>query len=167
MTLDKITSLADLEFKVKANPYYRQMVWLGARRLGSSNASRMRMLNASADTMYADETYDKILKYIHETSLNYDAQSCSFVVRELNYCRGYIDEFRYPLPPTVETAPTPSVDAAIKNKKADSIVAELKKKANRNTKKKIGKSSGSKSKRTTQTTAALTFRRRMSLRNRD
>ena len=74
MTLDKVTSLADLEFKAKTNKYYRQLDKMAAEQLFGSRYS---------------ETYEKAMRYLHNDAFYKDG--CASIVTDINYLRKNIE----------------------------------------------------------------------------
>lgn len=131
MTLDKVTSLADLEFKVKTNKYYKQLALLGAKRC-CSNMTKLKALT----------THEKVMEFLHRVSTDHNPGSCSAVVQEINHCCDKIkEEVETPLP--VEATPTPSVTPASDKLKA--VVAELKKKASSKQKRSVKAARGARS----------------------
>jgi hypothetical protein len=76
MTINAVTSLADLEFKAKTDPHYKQLAVLGCRRLG-----------------YFYKSYPHAIKKLHTIAQKPSAfgeVSCSRVIYEVNLCRGNI-----------------------------------------------------------------------------
>ena len=105
MTLDSVTSLADLAFKAKTNKYYRKLVILTAQWLGYPDAT----------------TYELAMDTLYRVAHRYNPNDCLPVVRQVNNRRSDIKE-------DPEPVVTPTVDELIKQKKTDKIVEELKKK---------------------------------------
>jgi len=94
MTLDSVTSLADLEFRVKTNKYYKQMAIKTAKRCyGGYSAEMNKKL----------KIYEEALAFLHKISIQHNPDSCASIVAELNCIRDKIVE---------EVEPTPVVEAA-------------------------------------------------------
>jgi len=149
MTLDKVTSLADLEFKAKTNKYYRQMARQGARRCCTSVAVANGLT-----------THEKVMEFLHQVSIKHDLNSCRAVVQEVNHCYNKIVEDVEPSP-AVEAAPTPTPTPDSDKLKA--MVAELKKKASpkkRSVKTVRGASSSTRSRTPTRSTSRVSSTRR-------
>ena len=77
MIIDPVTSLADLEFKVKTNKYYKQLAILGCRRIG-----------------YYVRTYELAMKNLHISAGGF--KSCEPIIQEVNCCCDRIVEEKQP-----------------------------------------------------------------------
>lgn len=132
MTLDKITSLADLEFRIKTNKYYKQMALLGAKRC-CNTPSKIALLT----------THEKVMEFLHKVSVEHNVNSCSAVVAEINACRSKIVEDVAPSPAVEAITPPPNVTPSSDKLKA--VVAELKKKASSKKKRSVKTARGARS----------------------
>lgn len=117
MTLDKVSSLADLEFRVKSNKYYKQLAILGAKRCCGSSVKLKEI-----------KTYEQAIAFLHDVSIKHNPNSCSAVVQEVNACCTKIVEEVEPTPPTAEGTPTPT-PIVTHSDKLKAMVDQLKKKA--------------------------------------
>jgi hypothetical protein len=79
MTLERITSLADLVFKAKTNKYYKQLAIISARHL---------------DISEHPETYEQAIIIIAKVTLKHNPDSCSDVVDAINSYRYDVKEDR-------------------------------------------------------------------------
>lgn len=75
MTIKPVTSLADLEFKAKTDPYYRQLAILGCKSL---------IWNCNI------KTYPNAIKKIHEISIGNNPESCDETICYINVYRDKI-----------------------------------------------------------------------------
>ena len=82
MTIDPITSLADLEFKAKTNKYYKQLAIIGCNQYMFGN-KKVR-------------TYPAAIKALHIISINHNPNSCDAVVYGVNSYRDKIREIKEP-----------------------------------------------------------------------
>jgi len=69
MTIKPVTSLADLEFKAKADKHYEQLAILGCKSLDWN--SRIK-------------TYPAAIKKLHQVAVNHDPNSCQAVIYHVN-----------------------------------------------------------------------------------
>jgi len=107
MTLDNVTSLADLEFRVKTNKYYKQLAIKTAKRCyGGYSAEMNKKL----------KIYEEALAFLHKISIQHNPDSCTSIVAELNYNSDKIVE-EVEVAPVVEAAiPAPRVVSVAKIK---------------------------------------------------
>jgi hypothetical protein len=96
MTLDRITSLADLAFKARTNKYYEQLVMIAYRYLISG--IKVGCIEA--------------LESLNNMSVNYNPLSCHSTVEQINDLRSRVKEEVVPKPAPVVAAAAPAVPPA-------------------------------------------------------
>lgn len=98
MTLDKVTSLFDLEQKAKANVYYKQLAMLGWALLSDYPMASFAGKEISAENF----TYgmEGLIKFATKNG----SRSCSHVVERINDCMTYLREVVTTPPPAPKPA---------------------------------------------------------------
>lgn len=97
MTLDRITSLADLAFKARTNKYYEQLVMIAYRYLINS-ANKVGCIEA--------------LESLNNVSVNYNPISCHSTVEQINGLRSRVKKEVVPKPAPVVADAVPAVPPA-------------------------------------------------------
>ena len=100
MTINKVTSLADLEFKAKTDRHYQQLAILGCRSLDYN--SRVK-------------TYPAAIRRLHAIALGNNPDSCETVIHHVNQNCNKIKPEKDP------------VSVLVKKKEVERIIANLKK----------------------------------------
>jgi hypothetical protein len=119
MTLDKVTSLADLAFKAKTNKYYRQLAVIASLYLRGNSFYRIQ------GRPVKDESYAEAMEFLVRHYKDDGYEDCSTVVQRLNELRGEVIKEPEPKP---EVKPEVVDASALKKSMGEKIIAELKKK---------------------------------------
>ena len=123
MTLDKVTSLADLVFKAKTNKYYRQLAVIASAYLRGNSLYRIQ------GRPVKDEAYAEALELLVRHYKDDGYEDCSTVVQRLNELRGEVVKEPEPKPEVKpEVVEVATATAALKKSMGEKIIAELKKK---------------------------------------
>jgi hypothetical protein len=77
MTIDKVTSLADLAFKAKTNKYYKKLAIIAAEYLGG---------------YFEQKTYEYAINTLYRVARFNDPNSCLSVVNAINNLRNRVEE---------------------------------------------------------------------------
>ena len=100
MTINKVTSLADLEFKAKTDRHYQQLAILGCKSLDYN--SRVK-------------TYPAAIRRLHKIAFENNPECCSAVIHHVNQNCNKIKPEQDP------------VSVLVKKKEVERIIANLKK----------------------------------------
>lgn len=119
MTLDKVTSLADLAFKAKTNKYYRQLAVIGSAYFRGNSLYRVQ------GKPVKDEVYAEALDFLVRQYKSDGYDNCSTVVQRLNELTCEVVKEPEPKP---EVKPEVVDASALKKSMGEKIVAALKKK---------------------------------------
>jgi hypothetical protein len=99
MTLDKVTSLADLVFKAKTNKYYKKLAIMTVEWLGYGNQT----------------TYEIALNSLYKVAANQGDSGCQPVVNAINNLRRDVQE-------DLEPVASPIIDESIKKEKDEQLL---------------------------------------------
>ncbi len=100
MTITKVTSLADLEFKAKTDRHYQQLAILGCKSLDYNSCVK---------------TYPAAIRRLHKIAFENNPECCSAVIHHVNQNCNKIKPEQDP------------VSVLVKKKEVERIIANLKK----------------------------------------
>ena len=134
--LDKITSLADLEFKAQTNKYYRQLAMIACKYIAGNYYSHIQAKPVT------DIAFKGAMDYLIKKWKSDGYENCCETCKTINDLRCQV--MKEPEPVVVPEVKPEKVDEVLK-KNAKKVVEALKKKKAKTPKKRIGSSSSRRS----------------------